>query len=41
MKANENTTQSRINPAIWEAREMRDALANRNISEVYRQLRNR
>ncbi len=39
MKANENTTQSRINPAIWEAREMRDALANRNISEVYRQLR--
>ncbi|MBK1784488.1 helix-turn-helix transcriptional regulator [Prauserella sp. ASG 168] len=31
--------QGRINPDLWEEPEMRDALAARNISEVYRQLR--
>ncbi|MER7114922.1 tetratricopeptide repeat protein [Saccharomonospora azurea] len=39
MDANEDAKQGRINPEVWEARDMRDALANRNISEVYRQLR--
>jgi tetratricopeptide (TPR) repeat protein len=31
--------QGRINSEVWETPEMRDALANRNVSEVYRQLR--
>ncbi|WP_026453156.1 helix-turn-helix transcriptional regulator [Saccharomonospora iraqiensis] len=32
-------THGRIDPEVWEGREMRDALAARDISEVYRQLR--
>ncbi|NIJ14453.1 tetratricopeptide (TPR) repeat protein/antitoxin component HigA of HigAB toxin-antitoxin module [Saccharomonospora amisosensis] len=38
MDAND-AKQSRIKSEVWETAEMRDALANRNISEVYRQLR--
>lgn len=38
MDAND-AKQARIKSEVWETTEMRDALANRNISEVYRQLR--
>ncbi|EHR48535.1 Helix-turn-helix protein [Saccharomonospora marina XMU15] len=38
MDAND-AKQSRIKSEVWETAEMRDALASRNISEVYRQLR--
>ncbi|WP_199430701.1 helix-turn-helix transcriptional regulator [Qaidamihabitans albus] len=34
-----DTKQGRIPLKTWDDREMRDALANRNVSEVYRQLR--
>ncbi|KMS84367.1 hypothetical protein ACZ91_48170, partial [Streptomyces regensis] len=32
-------TPGRLDPQVWEGKEMRDALAVRNVSEVYRQLR--
>lgn len=35
----DDAKQDRIRPEVWESTEMRGALANRNISEVYRQLR--
>ncbi|WP_019811351.1 helix-turn-helix transcriptional regulator [Saccharomonospora halophila] len=37
--ADRDDTHGRIDPEVWEGHEMRDALAARDISEVYRQLR--